>query len=149
MNKKALIAMSGGVDSSVAAQLMLEQGYECVGVTMKLFGKEATNQGIEDARRVAENVGIPFKIADCSEAFTKEVICRFIRAYENGCTPNPCIDCNKHLKFGKLFEFAKKFGCDYVATGHYARITQDLPPDAICCARQPILPRIRAICSGL
>lgn len=125
MTKKALIAMSGGVDSSVAAQLMLNAGFDCVGVTMKLFGEEDTNQGIEDARKVAQRVGIPFHVADCSPAFRQEVICRFISAYENGCTPNPCVDCNKHLKFGQLFDVAHSLGCDYVATGHYARIEQD------------------------
>ena len=125
MTKRALIAMSGGVESSVAAQLMLEQGFDCVGVTMKLLGDEPTNQGIEDARQVAEKAGIPFQVADCSAAFEKEVICRFIKAYEKGCTPNPCIDCNKHLKFGQLFDVAHSLGCEYVATGHYARIAHD------------------------
>lgn len=132
MNRKAIIAMSGGVDSSVAAFLMKEQGFDCIGVMMKLF--ENPEEGAdgqrtccslsdaEDARSVAFKLGMPFYVFNFKEAFKEQVIQRFITAYENGMTPNPCIDCNRSMKFEKLYARAKELGRDVVVTGHYARI---------------------------
>lgn len=131
MNKKAIIAMSGGVDSAVAAFLTKEQGFECMGVTMKLFQSEEIDvrentccslEDVEDARSVAYKLGIPYYVFNFSDRFREDVIDRFIEAYENGRTPNPCIDCNRFLKFDKLFTRAKELGYDYVVTGHYAQI---------------------------
>lgn len=123
MLKKALIAMSGGVDSSVAAYLMKQAGYECIGAVMGLYGKEdKVKQNINDAKEAAKRLGIPFYIFDFKEEFEKEVIERFIRTYEKGETPNPCIYCNKYLKFGLFYEKAVELSCDYIVTGHYARI---------------------------
>ena len=130
--EKVLIAMSGGVDSSVAAFLMKEQGCDCVGATMKLFRNEDAGIGraksccslsdVEDARGVAERLGIPYYVFNFTGDFTRQVIDRFISAYERGVTPNPCIDCNRYLKFARLYERAELIGCDAVVTGHYARI---------------------------
>ncbi len=134
-NRKALIAMSGGVDSSVAAFLMKKQGYDCMGVTMKLFHNEDISapeghtccslDDVEDARSVAFSLGIPYHVFNFSDRFKECVINRFVAAYEKGATPNPCIDCNRFLKFDKLFLRAKELGCNHIATGHYARIQQD------------------------
>ena len=119
--KKVLIAMSGGVDSSAVAYLTKEQGYDCIGATMKLHSASCvTERDIQDARFVCESLGIEHITVDFSRDFDKYVISPFISAYENGATPNPCIDCNFHLKFKRLFEYADELGCDYVATGHYA-----------------------------
>lgn len=135
MNRRALIAMSGGVDSSVAAFLMKEQGYDCIGATMKLFYNEDVGvsrdhsccslDDVEDARQVATRLGMPYYVFNFSERFREDVIDRFVYAYEHGMTPNPCIDCNRFLKFEKLFSRAKELDYDYVVTGHYARIEQD------------------------
>lgn len=133
--KKAMIAMSGGVDSSVAAALMIEQGYTCTGVTMKLYRPDnididgdhscCTSDDIEDARQVAASLGMEHEVVDFSARFQELVIDRFVAAYENGCTPNPCVDCNRYLKFDALFRRAKETGQDLVVTGHYARVEQD------------------------
>ena len=125
---KALIAMSGGVDSSVAACLMQEAGFSCSGAIMLLCtpqipGCQAT--ATEDARDVAARLGMPFYTFDCSEAFRREVVDHFVATYEKGGTPNPCIECNRHLKFGAFLELALEMGFDRIATGHYARISQD------------------------
>ncbi len=135
MSKKAIIAMSGGVDSSVAAYLIKQQGFECTGVTMKLFNSDdleiskthscSSLDDIEDAKSIAEQLGIPYHVFGFSELFKETVIDRFVDAYENGCTPNPCIYCNRYLKFNKLYTRAAEFGCEYVVTGHYARIELD------------------------
>ena len=129
---RALIAMSGGVDSSVAAYLMKQRGFDCIGVTMKLFSNEEIGcsraktccslEDVEDARSVAYRLGIPYYVFNFTEDFGRQVIDRFVAAYENGATPNPCIDCNRYLKFERLYRRASELGCDRVATGHYARI---------------------------
>ena len=139
MNRKALIAMSGGVDSSVAAFLMKEKGYECIGATMKLFYNAAVGvskdhsccslDDVEDARSVAQALDMPYYVLNFSERFKEDVIDHFVSAYENGMTPNPCIDCNRYLKFEKLFSRAKELGYDYVVTGHYAQIEYDKEKD--------------------
>lgn len=126
-NNKALIAMSGGVDSSVAAYLMQRQGWDCGGVTLKLFGGGSSCcslEDIEDARSVACALEMPFYVFNFQDEFEERVIWKFVRAYETGLTPNPCIDCNRYLKFGKLMERARELGYDRVATGHYARIEE-------------------------
>jgi tRNA-specific 2-thiouridylase len=164
MNKRAIIAMSGGVDSSVAAALMLEQGYECIGITLKLFDNgdilppedsrgagTASPQGdccagavsphrdccsrtappyrgccsladVNDARDVAYRLNMPHYVLNFSDVFTERVIRRFIETYEKGATPNPCIDCNRYIKFESLLLRARQLDFDYIVTGHYARI---------------------------
>ncbi len=121
--KQAMIAMSGGVDSSVAAYLAMEQGFSCCGGTMLLW--EASPGGTADARAVAQRLQIPFYTFDAAAQFRRQVVEPFIHTYEQGLTPNPCIRCNCHLKFGWLLEQALALGCDYVVTGHYARLQQD------------------------
>ena len=130
--QRALIAMSGGVDSSVAAYLMQAQGYDCQGVTMRLYygshGRFHTccaQEDIEDAMEVAFQLGIPYEVLDCTVDFRTQVMDKFCRVYEAGGTPNPCIDCNRYLKFDRLFQTAREWGMDYVVTGHYARIWRD------------------------
>ncbi len=135
MNHKALIAMSGGVDSSVAAYLMRKQGYECIGATMKLYHNEdicipkdhscCSLDDVEDARAVAASMDIPYYVFNFSERFKEEVMDKFVHCYECGITPNPCIDCNRYLKFEYLYNRAKELGYDYVVTGHYAQIKYD------------------------
>ena len=130
MSKKALIAMSGGVDSSVAAYLMLKRGYECTGVTLKLFDNDESAaektccslDDTEDARSVCLKLGIPHYVYNFKDIFDEKVVGRFIAAYETGATPNPCIDCNRFIKFGKLFQRAEELGFDCVVTGHYASV---------------------------
>ena len=119
MSKKALIALSGGVDSSVAAYLMLQQGYDCVGATMQLL--DGAEKQMADAKSVADRLGIPFYAFDLRKEFRKTVMDAFADSYIRGDTPNPCVVCNKELKFGLLAEKAKELGCDYIVTGHYAK----------------------------
>ncbi len=128
--------MSGGVDSAVAAGIMKDSGYDCVGVTLKLFYNEDVGyrkessccslEDVEDAKSVARTLGIPHRVFNFSENFERDVINRFVAAYENGATPNPCIDCNRYLKFDKLYHRAMELSCDAVVTGHYARIEKDI-----------------------
>ncbi|MBQ9059533.1 MAG: tRNA 2-thiouridine(34) synthase MnmA [Firmicutes bacterium] len=130
--------MSGGVDSSVAAKLTQAEGYDCIGCTMKLFeqppGEEPAPEAsrtccslddAEDARSVASRLGMPFYVFNYQEEFRRCVMEPFIEDYVNGRTPNPCINCNRDLKFGKLLERARQLDCDCVVTGHYARIQKD------------------------
>ena len=121
---RVLLGMSGGVDSSVAAYLLQEQGYEVVGVTMSLFNQteEASIKQINDAKKVCEKLGIEHHVVDYKNEFNENIIQDFINNYLNGKTPNPCIICNKKFKFGALWEKAKELNCEYIATGHYADV---------------------------
>lgn len=133
--KKALIAMSGGVDSSVAAYLTQQAGFDCIGVTMRLYdnlpdeGCDSRTccslEDVEDARSVARRLGMPFYAFNFKADFREKVIEKFIHCYECGLTPNPCIECNRHLKFDHLLRRGMELGCDCVVTGHYAQIMQD------------------------
>ncbi len=133
---RAIIAMSGGVDSSVAALLMKEQGYDIIGVTLKLHALESndelsccTSQDILDAKAVCDRLGIEHRVIDFESNFKENVIDRFVSSYINGGTPNPCIDCNRFIKFSKMLEIAKEEGFDYIVTGHYARVSYDEKSD--------------------
>ena len=133
--KKALIAMSGGVDSSVAALLMQQKGYACTGVTMKLFENEQAGikrektccslDDVEDARSVAYRLHMPYYVFNFTANFEEEVMDRFVDAYAHGCTPNPCIDCNRYLKFQRLYQRMQELQMDTIVTGHYARVAYD------------------------
>lgn len=135
MTKKALVAMSGGVDSSVAAYLTKEMGYNATGITLKLFDNEDIGEtkektccspdDIDDARNVCRKIGIPYYVYNFKDSFKENVIDRFISAYENGTTPNPCIDCNRYIKFEKLIRRAEELEFDKVVTGHYSIIEYD------------------------
>lgn len=133
--KRALIAMSGGVDSSVAAAAMQRMGYECIGVTMKLYSGGETGAArahsccslsdVQDARAVADRMGMRYYVFNFSDDFKSKVIDKFIATYEAGGTPNPCIDCNRYMKFEKLYDRAKDLDCQLIVTGHYARVAYD------------------------
>ena len=133
-DKKALIAMSGGVDSSVAALLTKQAGYECVGCTMRLFHNEAIGEGestccslddVQDAKSVCLALGMPHYVFNFSEDFSEKIIKKFVDSYFAGATPNPCIDCNRYMKFEKLYERARILNCSHIVTGHYARIEME------------------------
>ena len=128
---RALIAMSGGVDSSVAAACMMRDGYDCIGMTMHLYDNETAGtdgrtccslSDVEDAKRVCESLGIDHYTGNFRELFSERVIRNFTDSYKNGKTPNPCIDCNRYLKFDALDKRAHELGCDVIVTGHYARV---------------------------
>jgi tRNA-uridine 2-sulfurtransferase len=129
MKKKRIVAaMSGGVDSSVAAALLAEQGWEVVGVTMKLLARADTGFGccgspadVDDAKRCCEKIGISHYTVDMADLFARKVIAPFVNDYLNARTPNPCVECNRSLKFGHLLALAESWDCEAVATGHYAR----------------------------
>jgi tRNA-uridine 2-sulfurtransferase len=125
-----LCAMSGGVDSSVAAALLVEQGHEVVGVTMKLWGGESDTgccsvSDVDDARRVAQQLGIDHLVFNFTDDFNTHVVDPYLNAHREGATPNPCIECNRHLKFDRLFERADLLGFHAVATGHHAQVATD------------------------
>ncbi len=135
MSKKAIIAMSGGVDSSVAALLTKQTGDECTGIMLKLYNNEdvgidrqktcCSAEDADDARAVAFRLDMPFYVFNFKEDFKTDVIDRFVDAYQNGCTPNPCIDCNRYMKFGKLLTRMKELQMDYIVSGHYAQVVYD------------------------
>ncbi|MBR4550569.1 MAG: tRNA 2-thiouridine(34) synthase MnmA [Oscillospiraceae bacterium] len=130
--RRVLVAMSGGVDSSVTAWLLQQAGYDCAGATMRLYRSTdlgeachktcCTETDIEDAGDVAFRLGIPFEVLDYTPLFRERVIRSFLLAYEQGLTPNPCIDCNRYLKFEAMLDYALQHGFDAIATGHYARV---------------------------
>ncbi len=128
MPKHVFAAMSGGVDSSVAAYLLTQAGYDVTGATMTLYrpdGQTGDTQDVTDARSVCEKLGIPHMTYDMGEVFCRRVIEDFIKVYEEGGTPNPCVTCNRTVKFGALWDAVKADGADMIATGHYARIKKD------------------------
>src|SRR5436305_1612965 len=129
-----VVAMSGGVDSSVAAALLVEQGYNCIGVMMRLWAETGPGEGssnkccslesVNDARRVADQLGMPFYLINVEKPFKQNVVDFFINSYSAGLTPNPCLECNRHIRFDYLLNYARKLGADFLATGHYARLRQ-------------------------
>lgn len=130
-NRKALIAMSGGVDSSVAAYLTKQAGFDCAGATMRLYegqtdeGTCCSLEDVEDARSVAHSLGMHYYVFNFKEDFRRLVMDSFVSYYQCGLTPNPCIECNRHLKFSRFLERAEVLGCSHIVTGHYARIRRD------------------------
>src|SRR5260221_11625764 len=130
---RVVVGMSGGVDSSAAAALLLEQGYDVVGITLKLWPQDCVSraedkccgpQAVSDARAVSHKLGIPYYLVDEAEDFQKQVINFFAEEYKAGRTPNPCVMCNEKLKFGTLINRARQLGAEHIATGHFARLEQ-------------------------
>ena len=127
---KALIAMSGGVDSAVAAFMVKNMGIEPIGGIMHLHDSADTESSIRDAKKIAERLAFPLHVFDFRQEFKEKVIENFIKSYEEGATPNPCIDCNRYFKFARLLEECDKLGCDYLVTGHYAQIEYNEAEDS-------------------
>ncbi len=131
--QRVVVAMSGGVDSSLTAALLLRQGYEVIGVTMRLWSdptlpkteEDSSKRAVDDAKAVADALGIELHVVDYYDLFAEKIVSYFIREYQRARTPNPCIVCNQELKFGALLAKARELGADYLATGHYAQITYD------------------------
>jgi tRNA-specific 2-thiouridylase len=127
-----VVAMSGGVDSSLAAALLVERGFNCIGVMMRLWseqrpGVSSANKccsldSVDDARQVADKLGMPFYLINVEKRFKEKVVDPFVVGYADGLTPNPCLSCNRHIRFEYLLDYARKLGADYLATGHYARL---------------------------
>ncbi len=127
-----VVAMSGGVDSSVAAALLTEKGFRCIGVMMRLWAEVSSGEGsgnkccdeesVDDARRVADRLGMPFYLINVETPFKEKVVDLFIDGYSAGLTPNPCLACNRHIRFDYLLNYARRLGADFLATGHYARL---------------------------
>src|SRR5688572_24545394 len=137
MASRVVVGMSGGVDSSVAAALLVERGFDVVGVTMRVWSGAATGEGaqpfggccggdaVDDARRVARTLGIPYYVLNMEAEFARAVVDRFAESYRRGRTPVPCVACNADLKFGSLLARSRAWDAPAVATGHYARVTRD------------------------
>jgi tRNA-specific 2-thiouridylase len=132
MSERVVVGLSGGVDSSVAAAMLVEQGYEVLGLMLHLWSEPGsgaenrccTPEAVEDARRVAAVLGIPFRLVNCARRFREQVVDPFIREYARGRTPNPCLNCNRHIKFGYLMQIARSLDATFLATGHYARVSR-------------------------
>ncbi len=148
---RVLVAMSGGVDSSVAAALVLESGHEAVGATMKLWGGPSDTgccsvSDVEDARRVAQQLGINHQVFNFSDDFDRHVVEPYVDDHAAGRTPNPCIECNRHLKFDRFLGRARLLGFDAVATGHHARVEGGGRTGPGRCAGAPMRPRTSPTC---
>src|SRR5881396_2200196 len=132
--ERVVCGMSGGVDSSATAALLLEQGYDVVGITLKLWPQDCVSraedkccgpQAVSDARSVCNKLGVPYFLVDEAEEFQRQVISYFAEEYKAGRTPNPCVVCNERLKFGTLIHRARQLGAEKIATGHFARVERD------------------------
>ena len=122
MKKRVLLGMSGGVDSSASAVVLKQKGYEVIGATMKLWDEGCLFNHANDAKKVCDKLNIEHHIFDCKNSFKEHVVDNFIKCYECGKTPNPCVECNKYLKFGEFYKKAEELECQYIATGHYAKV---------------------------